>query len=63
MAGRDILRRLDRLENAQRPPGVRVAVVTDEADAAQVKQEHQAAGDRRTLVMVCTGVPRSAEAP
>jgi hypothetical protein len=53
---RDLRRRLER------PAGVRIAVVIDEADAARVEQDHLAAGDPRSLVMVRTGVPR-AEGP
>jgi hypothetical protein len=59
---RDLRRRLERLEAAERPAGVRIAVVIDEADAARVEQDHLAAGDPRSLVMVRTGVPR-AEGP
>jgi hypothetical protein len=59
MARRDLMRRLERLEAADRPAGVRIAVVVDEAHAARVSLEHQAAGDPRSLIMVCTGVPRA----
>jgi hypothetical protein len=55
------MRRLERLEAAERPAGVRIAVVVDEAHAARVSLEHQATGDPRSLIMVCTGVPRGEE--
>jgi hypothetical protein len=56
---RHLRNRLERLEAADRPAGVRIAVVIDEADAARVELEHQAAGDPRRLIAVITGVPRS----
>jgi hypothetical protein len=59
---RHLRNRLERLEAAERPAGVRIEVVVDEAHAARVSLEHQAAGDRRTLITVVTGVPR-AEGP
>jgi hypothetical protein len=62
MARRDLMRRLERLEAAERPAGVRIAVVIDEADAARVSLEHRTAGNPRSLILVCTGV-RRAEQP
>jgi hypothetical protein len=59
MARRDLLRRLERLEAADRPAGVRIEVVVDEAHASRVSLEHQTAGDPRSLIMVCTGVSRA----
>ncbi len=59
MARRDLMRRLERLEAAERPTGVRIAVVVGEADAARVSLEHQAPGDPRQLITVVTGVPRA----
>ena len=59
MARRDLMRRLERLEAAERPPGVRIEVVVDEAHAARVSLEHQAADDPRQLITVVTGVPRA----
>jgi hypothetical protein len=47
MARRDLLRRLERLEAADRPAGVHVEVVVDEAHADRIELEHLAAGDRR----------------
>ncbi len=58
---RDLRRRIERLEAAERPAGVRIAVVVDEADAARISLEHQAAGDPRSLIMVRTGVTRAAD--
>ncbi len=59
MARRDLMRRLERLEAAERPAGVRIAVVVDEVDAARVSLEHLTAGDPRQLITVVTGVPRA----